>query len=365
MRILMLTRYAAMAPSSRYRFLQFVPLLERHGGHSVEVRPMLSDEYLQALYHEGRRKARHLFAGYWNRGVQLRGLCDCDLVICEQEFLPYFPAFVETLIARRCPRLIVDYDDAAYYKYSDLPGLKKRIPALMAAAEAVVVGNRHLEEFARRHNRNVRVIPTVVDTTRYRLKQDYTARAGIKLVWIGTPVTAQLLRPIAPVLNKLRQNYPALQLRLIGSGDRLRDVLPFADIVEWSEAKETILLSDCDIGLMPLSDNDFTRGKCGLKLIQYMATGLPVVGSPVGANCEIITDGGDGFLAGQPKEWGAALERLITSENLRRDFGRNGAAKIRQRYSLEQGFDAWMSLIEPTRHWDTKSLKNAGTEVGP
>jgi len=363
MRILLLTRYAAMAPSTRYRFIQFVPLFEREG-HTVEVRPMLSDEYLKALYDEGRRSAHHLLAGYWNRGVQLRGLGDCDLVICEQEFLPYFPAFIETLIARRCPRLIVDYDDAAYYKYRHLPNLRKRIPALMAAAEVVVVGNHHLEHFARRHNRNVRVIPTVVDTTRYTLKQDYTARAGIKLVWIGTPVTAQLLRPIAPVLNKLRDKYPVLRLRLIGAGNGLCDVLPFAEVVEWSEAKEANLLSECDIGLMPLSDNDFTRGKCGLKLIQYMAAGLPVVGSPVGANCEIISEGEDGYLAGQPQEWDAALERLITSENLRRDFGRNGAAKVRQRYSLAKGFDAWIELVEPTRPWDTKPLKNAGTEVG-
>jgi glycosyltransferase involved in cell wall biosynthesis len=137
-----------------------------------------------------------------------------------------------------------------------------------------------------------------------------------------------------------------LQLRLIGAGDRIRDAVPYAEVAEWSEAEETSMLSECDIGLMPLPDDEFTRGKCGLKLIQYMAAGLPVVGSPVGANCEIISESEDGFLAGQPHEWAAALERLIISPELRRQFGCRGAAKVRSTYSLERGFESWINLIE-------------------
>jgi len=342
--------------------MQYVPLLEREG-HQVDIRPMLGESYLRVLYSEGRKSILRSLSAYWSRANQLRGIGNCELVICDQEFLPYFPAVVETWIAKRCPRLIVDYDDAAYYKYLRLPALNQRIPALMAAAEAVVVGNRYLEDFARRYSSKVYIIPTVVDTARYPVKQDYSRREGIKLVWIGTPVTAEFLRPIAPVLSDLRERQPGLTLRLIGAGDRIRGALPFAEIMEWSEATETTMLSECDIGLMPLPDDDFTRGKCGLKLIQYMAAGLPVIGSPVGANREIITESEDGFLAGEPHEWTAALEQLIASEEMRREFGCKGAAKVRCKYSLENGFESWMDLIESGGQPGVDTLSNAATQM--
>ena len=345
MRILMLTRYVALGANSRYRLIQYAPLFER-AGHQVEIRPMLGEDYLRELYSSGRKSKVLALGGYWNRVLQLRGLREFDLVICDQEFLPYFPPFVETSIAKRCRRLIVDYDDAAYIKYRRFPGLSQRIPALMKAAESVVVGNRYLEDYARQYSSKVCVIPTVVDTSRYPPKQEAPNPGAVKLVWIGTPVTAEFLRPLAPVLNALHERYPNLQLRLIGAGDRIRDAVSYAEITEWSEAKETSLLSECDIGLMPLPDDEFTRGKCGLKLIQYMAAGLPVVGSPVGANCDIISEGEDGFLAGQPHQWASALEQLITSEEMRRQFGGNGAAKVRRKYSLERGFESWIKLIE-------------------
>ena len=345
MRILMLTRYVAMGANSRYRLMQYVPLLENEG-HRVEVRPMLGEDYLRELYSRGRKSKALALKGYWKRLLQLRGLQEFDLVICDQEFLPYFPAFVESSIARACRRLIVDYDDAAFIKYRGFPGLKQRIPALMTAADAVVVGNRYLEEYARQYSSNVHVIPTVVDTRRYQVRQDSPTQDHVRLVWIGTPVTAEFLRPIAPGLTALREKYPGLQLRLIGASDRIRDAVPFAEILEWSEAGEASMLSECDIGLMPLPDDEFTRGKCGLKLIQYMAAGLPVVGSPVGANCDIISESEDGFLARQPNEWAAALERLISSAEMRREFGRKGAAKVAREYSLGRGFRDWINLVE-------------------
>src|SRR5271165_4161793 len=325
---------------------------------------MLDDVYLQALYSKGRRSIVHTLVGYWHRGAHLRGLGECDLVICDQEFLPYFPPFVEAWLASRCSRLIVDYDDAAYFKYQGIPGLRNRIAVLMAAAEAVVVGNRYLEEYAARHSRNVHLIPTVVDTSRYEPKQDYAAHEGVRLVWIGTPITAGFLQPMAPVLTALHEKYADLQLRLVGAGNVLRDALPFAEVVEWSEAYESKLLAECDVGLMPLPDNDFTRGKCGLKLIQYMAAGLPVVGSPVGANRAIISEGEDGYLAEELKDWHAGLERLITSEDLRREFGRKGATKARQKYSLEHGFEAWMNLIKANSRAESKAAYNAAAPVG-
>jgi glycosyltransferase involved in cell wall biosynthesis len=347
MKIAMLTRFGSMGANSRYRLLQYIPLLQR-AGHTVEVRPMLDDAYLRALYSSGRRSRWQVARGYVRRFAQLSGLQHYGIVLCDQEFFPYLPAAAERMAARCCPRLVVDYDDAAYCKYLHIPGLRSRIPALMAQAEAVVVGNRTLQSFAAQYSRNVHVIPTVVDLARYTARQDYSAAGGVRLVWIGTPVTAGFLQELAPVLMALKTKFPDLRLRLIGAGPAILQSTPFAEVVEWSEADEARLLAECDIGIMPLPDTEFTRAKCGLKLIQCMAAGLPVVGSPVGANCDIVGHGEQGYLAAGPQEWFEALERLILSSELRRELGRNAAAKAARCYSLEQGFAAWMRILDPS-----------------
>ena len=363
MRILMFTRFSQMGANSRYRLLQYIPLLEE-AGHQVEVRAMLDDGYLKAMYSSGRRSGWRTLRGYARRMSQLSGLSNPDVTICDQEFLPYFPGVTETLVTRRSRRVIVDYDDAAYFKYQHIPFLQRKIPALMAAAEAVVVGNRHLAEFAALYNTNVHVIPTVVDTSRYTPKTDYAADQGVRLVWIGTPITASYLRPIISTLTALQQKHPDLRIRLVGAGNGLRDVLPFAEVVEWSEANEAKLLAECDVGLMPLPDNEFTRGKCGLKLIQYMAAGLPVVGSPVGANRDIISEGKDGLFAGEPHQWSTSLELLIGREDLRREFGCSGVEKVARLYSLQRGFDDWMSILEPLRRGHFGNDRTAVTAAG-
>ncbi len=355
MKIAMLTRFGALGANSRYRLLQYIPSFER-AGHTVEVRPMLDDSYLRTLYASGQRSRWQVARGYLRRFAQLRGLGRYDIVLCDQEFFPYLPPMAERLAAGCCARLVVDYDDAAYCKYRRLPVLRQRIPALMAKAEAVVVGNHSLESFAVRHSRNVHVIPTVVDVARYMVKQDmvkqdvakqvHSAAEAVRLVWIGTPVTAEFLKPLAPVLAGLKLRYPYLGLRLIGAGEAIRQWLPFAEVLAWSESSEARLLAECDIGLMPLPDTEFTRGKCGLKLIQCMAAGLPVVGSPVGANCEIVHEGREGYLAAGPRQWFEALEQLIVSPGLRRELGRNAAAKVEQNYSLQRGAAAWLRIID-------------------
>ncbi len=362
MRIVMFTRFSQMGANSRYRLLQYIPLLQQ-AGHQVEVRPMLDDDYLRAMYSTGRRSLWHTVRGYARRILQFHSIADFDVVLCDQEFLPYFPALAESVIARRCRRLIVDYDDAAYSKYQRMPWLRNRIAALIAAAQAVVVGNRNLADFASLHSRNVHIIPTVVDPTRYSPKQNYAAPNGVRLVWIGTPATAGFLRPVAPALTALHHKHPDLRLRLVGAGNAVSDVLPFAEVVAWSEATEGDLLAECDIGLMPLPDTEFTRCKCGLKLIQYMAAGLPVVASPVGANMEIVSEGLDGFLAGGQQQWFVALERLIENEDLRCELGRKGVSKVAQRYSLQKGFEAWMDILDPRPHSEADVARPAVTTV--
>lgn len=344
MRILFLPRYGPQGASSRYRIWQYVPLFQR-AGHEVEVQPLVGDGYLEELYSAGRRGWKWLAAGYARRLISAARVRRFDAVICEQEIWPFLPDFLEVFVERLSRRFFVDYDDAAYANYSRSPILRRKISRVMAAADTVVVGNSYLAAYARQFARRVYVIPTVVDLARYPRRRDCAADGTIRVAWIGTPVTARLLKPLIPVMERLQAEHPRLSFCFIGAGDGfLRNGLRVA-VAQWSEQTETDLLSTCDIGIMPLPDDEFMRGKCGLKLIQYMGCGLPVVASPVGVNREIVEEGRNGFLAATDDEWFEKLDRLVRRPELRLSLGEAGRTKVESSYTLEHGFAKWQEVL--------------------
>jgi glycosyltransferase involved in cell wall biosynthesis len=247
----------------------------------------------------------------------------------------------------------MDYDDAAYFKYSQWPALRNKIPRLMATATAVVAGNQYLADFARRYTPRVWVIPSVVDLGRYPNRQEMPATCTVRIVWIGTPITAKMLRPILPVLRRLSEKHPNLDVRLIGAGQNFSCDGLRLERLGWSEQTEARLLVASDIGIMPLLDSEFARGKCGLKLVQYMAAGLPVVASPVGANDEIVQENRTGFLPTSTEEWLETLDKLIGDVELRRRMGEAGRARVAAHYTVHHGFSKWLEVLEealkPTR----------------
>jgi len=344
MRILMLPRYTARGASSRYRCWQYVPGLRR-AGHEVDIKPLMSDGYLTKLYRTGRRGWRWLAAGYASRLLDALRARRYDAVVCEQEAFPFLPAAVELIITKLNARFILDYDDAAYCKYERWPVLRKKIARLMAAAEMVVVGNNHLAGYARKFTPHVTVIPTVVDLAAYPNHQDATPSSTIRIAWIGTPMTANYLKPLIPELERLQTKHPNVGFRFIGAGSLPTNGLRI-ESREWSAATEGQLLSECDIGIMPLCDTEFTRGKCGLKLIQYMACGLPVVASPVGVNRKIVEENRNGFLAATSGEWFEKLEALVENAELRRRLGESGRSKVAAEYTVEQGLAKWLEILE-------------------
>ena len=344
MRILILPRYTPRGASSRYRLWQFVPGL-RSRGHEVEIKPLVGDSYLNELYTTGRRGRRALAAGYAARFLAVLRSGQYDAVLCEQEIFPFLPAGAEVLVSKLNRRFILDYDDAAYCKYDSWPVLRRKIGSLMAAAETVVVGNEHLAGYALRFTERVAVIPTVVDLGNYPNRQNAAPGQVVRLVWIGTPLTANFLQPLLRPLADLQTKHPHLIFRFIGAGSFPCDGLR-AEKPQWSVHTEAELLGQCDIGIMPLSDSEFTRAKCGLKLIQYMACGLPVVASPVGANCEIVEENRNGFLAATAQEWFEKLDTLIENAALRRRLGEHGRAKVAARYTLEHALSKWVKILE-------------------
>jgi glycosyltransferase involved in cell wall biosynthesis len=349
MRILFLPRYGPQGASSRYRIWQYAPLFER-AGHEVVVQPLLDDGYVGELYKTGRRGSWWLASGYGRRMLRAFRWGHFEAIVCEQEMLPFLPAFVERSLQRRKARFFVDYDDAAYTTYSRWPWLRGKIARVMAAAETVVVGNSHLRSYAQRFAQWVRVIPTVVDLAGYPNRSEAAVSDSVRVAWIGTPVTANNLRGLIPVMERLQCVHPKLNFRFIGAGNSFPYNGLRAEVPMWSQQTESALLLGCDIGIMPLPDTEFTRGKCGLKLIQYMACGLPVVASPVGVNREIVEEGKNGYLASSEDEWFAKLDKLIRDAELRMNLGKAGREKVAGGYTLEHGFSKWQEVLEGSPH---------------
>jgi glycosyltransferase involved in cell wall biosynthesis len=336
-RVLALPRYAPSGASSRYRFFQYLPALAAQG-LEVEAAPLLDAAYLDERYRTGRRAPGLILAAYARRLRALAGARSFDLVWLEKEALPFIPAPLERLVrARRVP-YVVDYDDAEFHRY-DAHGsplvrlvLGAKIDAVMRGAALVIAGNDYIAARARRAGApRVAVLPTVVDLERYAVSPP---RAGgvFTIGWIGTPLTAPFLAAIAAPLRAVCAGGRARVLA-IGAGRLDLPGVP-VEVRPWSAATEARDLADVDVGVMPLPDSPFERGKCGLKLIQYLACGRPVVGSSVGVNTQIIQPGVNGYRADRPAEWVAALTALRADPARRAAMGRAGRRLVEERYAL-------------------------------
>ncbi|SMH41209.1 glycosyltransferase family 4 protein [Azospirillum agricola] len=342
LRVLLLSRYGRKGPSSRMRHDQFLPRLAADG-IEVEVAPFFPDAYLDALF-AGRRWPLAKVAGrYATRIATLLGAGRHDLLWIEKETLPWLPYGVERLLLAAAPPYVVDFDDAWFHHY-DLHRrplvrrlLGSKLDRLMRGAALVTAGNGYLAERAGRAGaRRVEILPTVVDLDRYPAVRSGAApqRNGpLRVGWIGSPVTAPYLDLLAEPLARLGAE-GLVRPVLIGAGG---DALPGLDAerIPWSEAGEVAALEGLDAGVMPLLDSPWERGKCGYKLIQYMACAKPAIASPVGVNPTIVEDGVTGLLADGPAGWETALRRLAVDPALRHRMGAAGRAKIERAYSLQ------------------------------
>lgn len=339
-RILLLTKYTRNGASSRYRTFQYLPELEL-AGNKCRVIPLFDEAYLEHRYWAGRGRVRDFLRALLGRLYALAKVWRFDLVVIEYELIPYFPSLLERWFGWLGVPYVVDYDDALFHQYDQHKSwwvrrlLGKKIARVMRGARLVTVGNEYLADYARRAGANhVEVIPTVIDLEHYpepiAVKPQCT---GFTIGWIGTPATAKYLWGVAPALVEFCAGGKG-QLKLIGSGSfDLAGVS--VEVIPWDESTEVDHLKKLDVGIMPLPDQPWERGKCGFKLIQYMACGLPVVASPVGLNSEIVDHGVSGFLAETEEEWVQALNRLRDDPGLRRRMGQAGRKKAEERYSLQ------------------------------
>ncbi len=365
MRVLFLTIGPESEPSSRFRVYQYLEPLRRRG-IDARVRPAVGRAWLELGYGL-RRPPAPVRAGWaaasygWRTLRRLRDLWDArhfDVVVVQKETLPFGMA---RLLPRLGLRVVYDFDDAVYARPAGRDGLgrglraaadavlrrERALQALLPRCRAVVAGNSVLASYARRHHERVLVLPTVVDTDAYRVAP--ARRAGpLAIGWVGAPAGAVYLEPLRPVFRELARQF---DVRLVLRGPRafpgagvpveLRGFRPYA-----SRAEEVADLAGIDIGIMPLPDDPFAAGKCAFKAIQYMASGIPVVASPVGANAEVVVDGECGFLARTPEQWRQRLSQLLADPDLRERMGRAGRRRAVEHYSLRAAVPRLVELLE-------------------
>ena len=337
---LVLSRYGLLGASSRVRFGQYFEALAREG-IACRLSPLLQDAYLPLRYRDDPRRYAYALAGYVGRVGALLKARAYDVAWVEGELFPGLPAIFEGLLAMTGKPYVVDYDDALFHRYDHLSKgslgrlYREKFSRLLSRSSGVTAGNAYLEALCLQNGAPaVTRVPSVVDIERY-IPQD-SAQSGdrpLTVGWIGTPHTTKHLRLVEPALQRLASEFPLVLMtvgasRLEGFGVPLKQH-------PWSLDSEVRLINEMDIGIMPLADEPFERGKCGYKLIQYMALAKPVVASPVGVNTEIISPGTNGFLASDEQGWFDTLRELAVSRDMRIAMGTAGRARVVEHYSVQ------------------------------
>lgn len=337
MRMLAFMKYGSQAASARQRLMQYAPYLAEHDIH-IEYLPLLGNDHMARVAAGGGKALLPTAAAYARRFFAILTRRDFDILWVQYELFPYLPGLIERLAKMSGKRIVVDYDDAIFHMYDAhrVPAIRRllgrKLVPLLSSADTVICGNAYIQAYAGRYCPRTPIIPTVVDTNVFAPSPGARPDGPVVIGWIGSPSTWGFVEPHLPWLLPLLERHDAT-LRVVGAGPRAKG-LPRVEAVEWTEATEVAHLQAMDIGIMPVVDDAWARGKCGYKLIQYMACGLPVIGAPVGVNSEIVADGENGFLAQTPDQWQAALVRLIGDADLRRDMGIRGRARAVERYSL-------------------------------
>jgi glycosyltransferase involved in cell wall biosynthesis len=331
-RVLFLNKYTAGGPSSRYRVLQFLPFLDARGVQYT-VHALHDDHYLAARYAGAKTSPLYLARRTISRFTVLTTAPRYDLVFIQKEMFPHLIDVPEWFLSRAGVRYVVDLDDAIQLMYSG-GVMARKIPRVLSRASLILAGNRYLEAYARQYNEHVLFFPTVVDTDRFypRIPRDSAEPAPITIGWMGTPETVKYLEAITPALDQAARQAD-MSLLVVGAKAPVTRGLA-ATSRSWSEAAEAGDLRAMDIGVMPLADDEWSKGKCALKLIQYMSAGVASVTSPQGSAVEFVRDGENAWFASTSADWCDRVLELAHSPDRRAEMGRRARATIETQYSL-------------------------------
>lgn len=331
------SKYGTLAAATRQRFEQAMPYLQAEG-IQIELSPLLDNDYLAGLFTKGVRYKLAVVKAYLRRLVALFRARRYDFVWVHCELFPYLP--LERLVAITGKPVIFDYDDAIFHQYDQHRNplvralLGRKLKPLLERADIAFCGNAYLQAYAAQYCARSVVIPTTVDVAVYGAVDAHDRPSPPVLGWIGSPSTWPYCRAITPLLSQFVEQQRVLVL-VVGANHAADAALPFT-YRAWEAAREIADIQAMDIGMMPIPDAPWARGKCGYKLIQYMACGLPVIASPVGVNREIVQHGVNGFLADSEEEWQQAIMALAGDAALRARMGAEGRRVVEARYSIQR-----------------------------
>lgn len=335
------------------RVLQYIPELQKLGYH-IEVLPLFDDQYLNDKYQNLRVSILKIAKCYLKRIHNLRKIQKRKIIMIEKELFPYLPATIERFLKFFGFNYIVDYDDAIFHNYDDSKNIffrlffKNKIDVVMKNASLVICGNSYLRVRAIRAGANNTVlIPTVVDISRYPKKDNFFDSNNIIIGWIGSPSTQKYIENLSsPITKFLKKNDGSLLV--VGAHESIKSFFPDINIIvkPWSEDQEVQYIMQMDIGIMPLIDSNWEQGKCGYKLIQYMACGIPVIASPVGVNKKIVSESCSGILANRVSEWDKGFDEIISSSKKFKNFSDSGRQAVNNYYELKVQTKALVKVFQ-------------------
>lgn len=338
------------APSQRFRFEQYWKDLEKE--HELEFHSFIDEKLWRALYHPGRLfyKSWLMLLAFVRRFRLLPRLAKADFIFIHREASQIGPPIFEWIIAKILrKKYIYDFDDALWLpNYSEVNSMFQRLKAywkikfIIRWAHKVTVGNEHLKSYALQYNKNVIYLPTTIDMS-YHHPAPRNKEEKIRIGWTGTHTTMQYLPLIEQINAQLEE--PNLVLWTIISNQAPPFQMPNMEFITWKKETEIKDLSQFDIGIMPLEDNEWSRGKCGFKALQYMSLGIPTILSPVGTNLEIVTEGKNGLFASEVKEWVQKIELLLKDANFRKTLANAGRQRILENYSTQAHWPTYQKLF--------------------
>ena len=353
-KILFIEPYPIEGPSSRYRVEQYIPYLKDNDIEPI-VRPFISSAFYNILYVKGVgiKKIIFFIQSALKRGIDLLLALKSDVIFIHLEAFPFGPPVFEYICSKIFKkRIIYDLDDAIYMgatssannviKFLKCPSKIKKVIGL---SDYVITCNDYLADYAKKYNSNITVIHTSVDTNKFKPAEN-TKKERVVVGWIGSHSTVAYLESLKDVFYELRKRTGFI-LKIVGAGKKGIAINGVEIInVDWSLDKEIDEFQSLDIGVYPLPDNEWTRGKTGFKTIQYMSVGVPCVVSLVGANKDIVKEGINGYFADTKDEWIEKLLRLIQNKDLRKRIGAEGRKTAVENFSLKGNAPKYLEIIE-------------------
>ena len=345
-----------LAPSQRFRFEQYISQLEEKGFH-LSIKPFFEEKAYYAFYQSGNliSKIHSITRSYFKRLALLFQLSSFHYIFIHREATPLGPPIIEYAIAKVFgKKIIYDFDDAIWLTdktnesaLTEMLRCRRKVRAICKWSYKVSCGNSYLAAYARQYNLNVMINPTTIDDFELHVSRQSHEGSNHKVTigWTGSHSTLKYLGTLIPVLQSLEKRYPQVHWFVIADRDPNLSLKNYA-FRRWRKETEISDLHEFDIGIMPLPDDAWTRGKCGFKALQYMAMSIPAVISPVGVNKEIVQHGNEGYCCTSYDEWFIHLEDLILHPEKRATMGKKGRRKVINSYSVSSNSSNFLSLFQ-------------------